>query len=137
MGKSSTWLIKRCAEFEPRNNLPLVPRAIRGIYVLFRRRGVSYNVVYVGMASGGVRGRLEAHARSAKGPLWTHFSVFEVHDNITPAMIAELEGLFRHVYRRDSRANPLNIQGTHRPLRRVKAQLEKWQEWRDWQWYWG
>ena len=125
MAISFTWLIKRCAEFEPRENIPLIPFKVRGVYVLFRKRRERFDVVYVGMARQGAKGRLNSHARSDKAPDWTHFSLFEVHDNITSEMIAELEGLFRHVYRRDSRANHLNVQGTHKPLRRVKRPLEK------------
>jgi hypothetical protein len=59
----------------------------------------------------GVRGRLISHRRSKrKGDLWTHFSVFQVWDNIRDDEVAELEGLFRHIYRRDLHANRLNIQ---------------------------
>ncbi|GAF97179.1 unnamed protein product, partial [marine sediment metagenome] len=33
--------------------------------------------------------------------LWTHFSIFEVWENITENEIKELEGLFRQIYRKD------------------------------------
>jgi hypothetical protein len=52
--------------------------------------------------------------------LWTHFSVFQVHDHVSDAQVNELEGLFRQIYRRDSRANKLNKQKTHGPLKRVR-----------------
>jgi hypothetical protein len=59
--------------------------------------------------------------------LWSHFSVFEVRDNVSEADIGELEGLFRHIYRRDSRANRLNMQKTHRPLKKVRLnELTAW-----------
>ena len=64
-----------------------------------------YDVVYVGMATQGIRGRLESHVKR-KGDLWTHFSAFEVWDNIRDEEIVELEGLFRHLYRKDSRPTP-------------------------------
>ena len=92
-----------------------------------RRRGrnggpAHFNVVYVGMAwsgkRGGIRGRLRSH-RQRKGELWTHVSVFEVWDNIRNDEIAELEGLFRHIYRLDARANALNVVKGFRPLTRL------------------
>ena len=70
------------------------------------------NVVYVGMARGersGIKGRLRTHMKS-KPDLWTHFSVFQVWDNISAQEVEELEGLFRHIYRYDTQANQLNAQ---------------------------
>jgi len=55
--------------------------------------------------------------------------VFEVWDNIRDDEIVELEGLFRHIYRDDSRANTLNVQRRFRPLDRLKdAEIESWAE---------
>jgi hypothetical protein len=76
------------------------------------------------MAEGGVgiRARLQAHANSKrKRKLWTHFSAFEVWPNITEAEIAEMEGLFREIYRKDKRANALNRQKRHRKLQKVRV----------------
>jgi hypothetical protein len=115
--------IKRTAEFKEKAEVDLVPRGVRGIYVLFnkRRGGERYDVVYVGLSRTGVRGRLRGHRRSpVKGRLWSHFSVLEVWDNVSDQEIGELEGLFRHIYRRDTRANKLNIQKSHRPFRLVR-----------------
>lgn len=81
------------------------------------------NVVYVGMARGersGVKGRLKSHDASKSD--WTHFSVFEVWDNIYPQQIEELEGLFRHLYRQDAMANKLNRQKSYQPLVRLAKQ---------------
>jgi hypothetical protein len=118
-----TRLIKRLAEFRPKDEADLVHGGTRGIYVLFRHRQRRdlYDVVYVGLSRAGIRARLRSHRRSrTKSALWSHFSVFEVRDNVSEAVIAELEGLFRLIYRRDSRANPLNVQRTHQPLKRVR-----------------
>jgi len=118
-----TRLIKRLAAFCPKGEADLVPRGTRGIYVLFRHRQRRdlYDVVYVGLSRAGIRARLRSHRRSrTKSALWSHFSVFEVRDNISEAGIAELEGLFRQIYRRDSRANRLNAQRTRQPLKNVR-----------------
>ena len=75
----------------------------------------------------GAHSRLNAHRRSErKKDKWTHFSLFEVWDNITEAEVAELEGLFRHIYRRDTRANPLNAQKGFKKLKMVAEDLEDW-----------
>ena len=124
-------LIKHAMEFVPESDIMRLPDRVRGIYVLYRyqRRTDSYNVVYVGMARGektGIAGRLLSHRRT-KGKLWTHFSAFEVWDNVRMEEVEELEGLFRHLYRHDSRANALNKQRSYRPLVDVVRRSEK--EW--------
>jgi hypothetical protein len=86
MAVSELRLIKHCVEFVNQKDVSKVPRRTRGIYVLFRKlpRLKNFDVVYIGMAGGekaGIRGRLSSHHRR-KGDLWTHFSVFEVWDNI-------------------------------------------------------
>jgi hypothetical protein len=142
MPESELRLVRRCAEFIPKDNRTQLPRRLRGIYVLYRHRAARgahsprgwYDVLYVGMATagrrGGLRGRLMSHARSKrKGRLWTHFSVFEVWDNIRDEEIRELEGLFRHIYRMDSAASGLNIQRGFKRLRRIRDNnLQNWQE---------
>jgi hypothetical protein len=110
-----------------------LPGGLRGIYVLYKRRKnrrsgfVHHNVVYVGMANkGGIRARLRWHRRSKKD-LWTHFSVFEVWENIRDEEILELEGLFRHIYRDDSKANKLNAARGFNPLRLIrKSTIKVW-----------
>jgi hypothetical protein len=134
MPVSELKLIKRCAEFCDVDQIKLIPHNTRGIYVLFNCRGnrqePRYDVVYIGMARGmksGAHSRLNAHRRSErKQGKWTHFSLFEVWDNITEAEVAELEGLFRHIYRKDSRANPLNVQKGFKKLKRLDTELEAW-----------
>ena len=71
-----------------------------------------------GAARAGIRGRLRSHRESKKGK-WTHFSIFEVWENITEAEVEELEGLFRHIYRKDTKANRLNEQKSFKKLDRV------------------
>jgi hypothetical protein len=134
MEQSPLRLIKRCAEYRDQAAIDELPRGLRGIYVLYqsrrqRKRTLRYDVVYVGMAwagkRGGIRGRLRSHRRRKAG-LWSHFSVFEVWNNIRNEEIRELEGLFRHIYRKDSQANRLNIVRGFKALKRVtRAKLSK------------
>jgi len=135
MPQSELRLIKRCAEFIPKQQVKSLPRRLRGLHVLYKHRRErgrdKYNVLYVGMTSagrrGGIRGRLWSHFKR-KGELWTHFSAFEVWDNIRDDEVAELEGLFRHIYRCDTQANSLNVQRGFRKARRVRENdLGKWQ----------
>ena len=128
-------LIQHCAEFIQRDEIRRVPRRRRGIYVLYRRRGwldkrrrhERFDVLYVGMASGSMRARLYSHARSKRKKQWTHFSIYEVWPNITEQEIRELEGLFRHIYRADGRANILNLQRGFKGLKKVREQdTKKW-----------
>jgi len=91
-----------------------------------------YDVVYIGMAGGekaGMRGRLKRH-KNSKGREWTHFSVFEVWDNIREEEVRELEGLFRHIYRKDTKANRLNKQKSFKKLSHIRraTQRESWME---------
>lgn len=136
MPQSELRLIKRSAEFIEKAQASLLPRQLRGIYVLYRRQGSrsleKFRVVYVGMTAagrrGGIRGRLLRHKKSnRKGELWTHFSAFEVWDNIRDDEVAELEGLLRHIYRYDPAANNLNIQKGFKKARRVRENnLARW-----------
>ena len=132
MPASELRLIKRCAEFLPREKVNSLPHNTRGIYALLKkRRSGKFDVVYIGMAGGikaGVRGRMISHSKSKnKGTLWTDFSVFEVWDNVTEAEVVELEGLFRHIYRKDSRANRINKQRSFKKLKKVRSnKLEGW-----------
>jgi len=132
MEQSPLRLVKRYAEYLGLNEIDDLPLGLRGIYVLYkyRPRAGRYDVVYVGMAAagrrGGIRGRLRGHRRKKKG-LWTHCSVYEVWDNVRDDEVTELEGLFRHIYRRDSAANRLNVQKGFKKLRMVHNQdVETW-----------
>lgn len=138
MPQSELRLVKRSAEYIEKQRVRELPRRLRGIYVLYRRQGSGsaekYRVVYVGMAAagrrGGIRGRLVRHERSKrKTAIWTHFSAFEVWDNIRDDEVAELEGLLRHIYRYDPEANKLNIQKGFKKARRVRQNnLKLWHQ---------
>ena len=126
-------LIKRFAEFRPKAEIKLVPRSRRGLYVLYskgRKNGKEkYNVVYVGMTTSGIHARLVSHARK-KGDLWQiHFSAFEVWNNIRDEEIVELEGLFRHFYRKDSLSQrakySARVQESSESKTKQSAQMER------------
>jgi RNA-splicing ligase RtcB len=123
-GQSLLRLIKRCTGFLPKSDCRKIKRGIRGIYVLFEevsKRGKEYyDVMYIGMARKSMNRRLITHAESkSKKSLWTHFSVYEVWDNIRDDEIQELEGILRHIYRKDTQANAINKQRGFKPLRKL------------------
>lgn len=126
--KSNMRLIKSAIEYRRIDELSLVPRNLRGIYSLYQRQGKFMNMVYVGMSGkdekGRIRARLYQHKKN-KTSDWSHFSYYEVWDNISDLEIRELEGLFRQLYRFDKRANSLNKQQTHRPLIKLRKETEK------------
>jgi hypothetical protein len=129
MPYSKCKFIKRIAEFEIKNQRVEIPNNTRGIYVLLNKSGRDkFDVVYIGMTAGnvgGMYGRLRSHSKT-KHKKWTHFTLFEVHDNITKAEIQELEGLVLCIYRKDSRANRHNVRLRYKPLREVKKKISKW-----------
>jgi hypothetical protein len=130
MPTSLCYLFKNVMEYRAASEIEAVPNNTRGIYVLYKAGfGKRKSVVYIGMARGqksGAKGRLKAHRRH-KADLWTHFSVFEVWDNITRDQVQELEGMFRHIYRHDPKANRLNVQKSYRPLVKVRRKSAvKW-----------
>ena len=116
--------IKRIAEFVPADRWDNVPDNTRGIYALLQETDDGhYDVIYVGMSArsekAGIYSRLSSHQKNNrfKGK-FTHFTIFEVHDNITADEVREIEGLFRHMYRKDSVANQFNKQLCHKPFQR-------------------
>ncbi len=129
MAKSELRLIKNALEYKSIDDIDIVPAKTRGIYALYKRtrNRRNFDLVYVDMARGsntGIKGRLQSHKRHKSG-LWTHFSVFEVWDNIVEAEVEELEGLFRHLFKRDANANSLNKQKSYKKLGRVRRKTEK------------
>jgi GIY-YIG catalytic domain-containing protein len=106
----------------------LIPPGTRGIYALlkYRKKIKNFDVVYVGMTNRSIRRRLNSHKRSkTKGVdgVWTHFSIYEVWENIKKEEIEELEGLFRQIYRYDTNANKLNKQRGYKNLKRLKRNI--------------
>ncbi len=88
----------------------LVPEGTRGLYVLYKKRSESsklFDVTYIGVGGtgkkSGLGARIWTHKNDGKNPDWTHYSVFEVHDNISAEEILELEKFLLHVFRSDSR----------------------------------
>lgn len=121
--------IKRCAQWLSKNESKHIPPATRGIYALLdRHEGTeNYDVVYVGMTARSSMGRRIARHKLSKPKGWSHFSIFEVWDEITEDEIRELEGLFREVYRKDSQANRLNRVGKFDRLQNVRNdKIKSW-----------
>lgn len=131
MAKSELRLIKNALEYKSIDEIDIVPVRTRGIYALYKRskNRRNYDLVYVGMARGaktGIKGRLRSHKKHKNGH-WSHFSVFEVWDNIVETEVEELEGLFRHLFKFDRKANSLNKQKSYKKLRKIRKRTEK--EW--------
>jgi DNA-binding GntR family transcriptional regulator len=124
--------IKRIAEFQERNQSDNIPNNTRGIYVLLNQAKDKFDVVYIGMSGRstirGIHARIWRHNKS-KNLDWTHFTLFEVHDNITNTEIKELERLILCIYRKDSRANKHNIQRHYRPFHDPKVLKKKFKNW--------
>ena len=86
----------------------MLSNRIRGIYVLYKEdESGNFNLVYVGMTDSGAKGRLYRHSVGEKAGKWTHYSVYQVWDNITQEQIQELEAFLRQMLRKDASANSL------------------------------
>ena len=110
-----------------------MPRYLRGFYVLYSKADVRgsrdsrVQVSYIGISGLGEKGkgiysRLRSHNRKKRG--WTHFSFFEVHDNVSGQEIRELEALLLQIFRHDTRVHLSNVQTGSRKfsaLRREKV----------------
>jgi hypothetical protein len=135
MRKNVLRFIRRSAEFLEKYKVSDLPHDLRGIYVLYQKQAPKgkrriFDLRYIGMSASGISGRLRAHRRSKrKTGEWTHFSVFEVWDNVNDAEISELEGLARHLYRFDATASTLNIQRGYKRLRGVRNnRVSQWKQ---------
>jgi len=139
MSVSHCRFIKQWSGPWPRDELKeQIPENTRGLYALlkkvrgYRDRDDNYDVVYIGMARGSSRGsikfRINRHKKGTeKIDGWTHFSAFEVHDNISPEEIIELEALLREIYADDRRANSGNTNKHSAKLKGVKVkELSDW-----------
>ena len=124
MAVSPCYLFKNSLEYVPMSEITkTVPAGVRGVYILYDGSDDKHmNVVYIGMSRGEkytIGSRLLHHKRNKFG-LWTHFSIYEVWDNITSAQVEELEGFFRHVFARDEAANQLAKQKRSRTIGKIK-----------------
>jgi hypothetical protein len=79
----------------------------------------------IASGGGGVRGRLKSHISRIKN--WTHYSVFEVHDNVTREEIRELESLLLGMFRHDPRVRLANKQKGSRKLYQLRNAVH-WRE---------
>jgi len=117
-------LIKRWRRYERRGDWRFVLPVTRGIYVLYRLKHGRYEVVYIGVAgvskvpTTGIGGRLKSHDKNRKD--WSHYSFFEVHDNVFREEILELESLLLGIFRHDSRINLENKQKSSRKLYQLR-----------------
>lgn len=124
-------LIKRCLLFQKwdeKDKAKSIPNITRGVYVLYKQKRKEFNVFYIGVAGvkknpkKGIGSRLSQHARDPKKQgRWTHYSAFEVHDNITTDDILELEGLLLRIFRYDPRIKLDNRQGGSKKFDRVRG----------------
>jgi len=110
-------LIQFQRELVSQKNIDELPKALRGIYVLYRTvpNDTTHpyrNVVYVGMSANGIKGRLRMHKKKKENE-WDCCSVFAVWPNVRVDEIRELEGILRHIFRWDSDAQKLNTQGAY------------------------
>lgn len=123
--------VKRWQRYVPRLEWSEVPRNTRGFYVLYvKRQGGRYEVSYIGISGTGrhggrIRSRLRSHTRHKDG--WTHFSLFEVHNNITGEEIREVEALLLQIFRHDPRIRLSNVQTGSRKF----SQTRKTTLWED------
>lgn len=118
------FFFKSIGEFYPKENVSRLPGKMKGVYALSRVEGVDekgkrmFRVVYVGMSKRSIRGRLRSHLHS-KEELWTHVSVYQMNDNIPEHMIREIEGVLRHIYRRDPNTNSINAARGYKAFRKL------------------
>jgi hypothetical protein len=100
--------------------------------VLYRQTGdAEFEVKYIGVAgvskepTSGIGGRLRNHHKNRKD--WTHYSFFEVHDNVAREDILELESLLLAIFRHDPRIDLENKQKGSAHLSKLRSDAM----WRD------
>src|SRR5258706_1062966 len=104
-------IVKRWRRHERRGDWKYLLPITRGVYVLYREKKPQehkiFHVVYIGVAGiakepkSGISSRLRQHDKSKKD--WTHYSFFEVHDNVSREEILELENFLLAIFRHDPR----------------------------------
>jgi hypothetical protein len=118
-------IVKRWKRYRPKDEIHRVPRDTRGFYVLYSKgRGERYEVRYIGVSGLGKGGRVHRRLRShrRKKDDWTHFSLFEVHDNITAAEIRELEAMLLEIFHHDPRIGLANVRTGSRAFSRLRRE---------------
>ena len=127
-------IIKRWRRYQVRGDWKQVPKRTRGLYVLYDSGSSDQcKVVYIAVAglgaggTGGIQGRLKGHHRRKNKKMWTHYSAFEVHDNITRDEIRELEALLLAIFRHDPRIALANKQRGSKRLYSLRRKLV-WKE---------
>src|SRR5438093_4956520 len=133
-------MIKRWRRYEERGNWKYLLPITRGVYVLYKeqknsisakRKDKIAHVVYIGVAGvakepkSGINSRLRQHDKNKKD--WSHYSFFEVHDNVSREEILELETFLLAIFRHDPR---LELENTVSGSKRL-SNLRKDDVWRD------
>jgi len=117
-------IIKRWRRYEPRGKWTYLLPVTRGVYILYKKGSIrpnekqkkDYQTIYIGVAGvskdpkRGIGGRLREHDKTWKKGTWTHYSFFEVHDNVSRDEILELESFLLAIFRYDSRIKLENKQ---------------------------
>ena len=127
--------IKRCRLYcrrETCKDRKFIPHITRGVYVLYKDKShgakKKFEVFYIGVggvakdANSGVGARLRTHEEQKDG--WTHYSFFEVHDNVTREEILEVEQLFLRIFRHDDRIELDNVQLGSKIFKRLSRNSE-------------
>jgi hypothetical protein len=139
-------LIKSCHLYQERQTCRKrhhIPHVTRGLYVLYKqghknKNKKNFEVTYIGVggvqskqSKTGVGGRIRTHdqrAREKKIKDWTHYSYFEVHDNVSREEIRQLESLLLTIFKHDERISLDNIQhggSALRMLSKLQSKLQK------------
>lgn len=123
MKVSPCYLFCRSLELCSAAEIEFVPPATKGIFVLYRHiENDLMELVYIGAGMGdqdGLKGQLQMH-RNLQHHAWTHFSIFQVWENIPKKQMKELAGFFRHVYRNTGYAKSVMETHEYKPLTRIK-----------------
>jgi len=123
-------LIKSWRRYAKRETVGEVPPITRGVYVLYKEDAGDYKVSYIGVgglsavAKSAVTSRLKSHALHRPKKDWSHYSVFEVHDNITHDEIRELEALMLGIFRDDPQIELKNTQLGSKKLRKTRVNAD-------------
>ncbi|SRR5258706_8496149 len=129
-------IIKSWRRYELRGDWKYLLKITRGVYVLYkeqkRREHKIFHVVYIGVAGvakeakTGIGSRLRQHNKSTKKD-WSHYSFFEVHDNVSREEILELENFLLAIFRHDPRVELANKQKSSKHMLNLR-QKNTWAE---------